>query len=68
MSISIIVFYVMVVHYYNDISHGEVYKFCHPNPPFSSSTLGIFCNEILSWMIEIWMEYHLVSDNNYNIA
>jgi hypothetical protein len=24
------------------------------------------CDEILSWMVEIWMKNHLVSDNNYN--
>ena len=25
-------------------------------------------DEILSWMIEIWMTNHLVRDNNYNIV
>ena len=29
------------------------------NPTFS-------CDETLSWMIEIWMKIHLVSDNNCN--
>ena len=27
-----------------------------------------FCIEVLSWMIEIWMNDHLVSDDNCNIV
>ena len=39
-------------------------KFIHwPNATFSLSTT---CDEILSWMIEIWMKNHLVSVKNYN--
>ena len=39
----------------------------------SSSTVGIccilhLCDELLSWMIEIWMKNHLVSDRNCNIV
>ena len=30
--------------------------------------LSAACVEILSWMIEIWMKNHLVSDSNYNIV
>ena len=26
------------------------------------------CDEMLSWMIEIWMENHLVSNGNWNIV
>jgi hypothetical protein len=26
------------------------------------------CNETLTWMIDIWMTNHLVSDNNCNIV
>ena len=26
------------------------------------------CDEMLSWVIEIWMKDHLVSDSNYNIV
>ena len=26
------------------------------------------CNEKLSWMIELWMKTHLVSENNCNIV
>jgi hypothetical protein len=32
--------------------------------PFLSAT----CDEILSWMVEIWMKNHLVSDSYYNIC
>ena len=40
---------------------------------FSSSTFGIFgilifCDKILSQLIETWMKDHLVSDNVYSIA
>ena len=28
--------------------------------------LSATCDEILSWMIEIWMKIHLVSDSNCN--
>ena len=28
--------------------------------------LSATCDEILSWMIEIWMKNHLVSDSNCN--
>jgi hypothetical protein len=36
-----------------------------PKPyPLLSAT----CDEISSWMNQIWMENHLVSDNNYNIV
>ena len=28
--------------------------------------LSATCDETLSWMIEIWMKNHLVSDNNYD--
>ena len=31
------------------------------NPTFS-------CDEVLLWMIEIWMKNHLVSDSNRNIV
>ena len=27
-----------------------------------------FYNEILSWVIEIWMENHLINDNNNKIV
>ena len=33
------------------------------NPAFLLPTI---CDEILSWMIEIWMKIHLVSDSNCN--
>ena len=26
------------------------------------------CNEMMSWMIETWMENHLVRDNNCNLC
>jgi hypothetical protein len=28
--------------------------------------LSVACDEILSWIIEIWMKNHLVNDNNCN--
>ena len=30
--------------------------------------LSTTCDEILRWMMEIWMKNHLVSDNNRNTA
>ena len=30
--------------------------------------LSATCDEMLSWMIEIWMKNHLVSDKNCNIV
>ena len=30
--------------------------------------LSATCDEILSWMIEIWINRHLISDNNCNIV
>jgi hypothetical protein len=39
-------------------------KFIHwPKPYLLWSAT---CDEILSWMIEIWMKNHLVSDSNWN--
>ena len=41
-------------------------EFIHwPNPYL---LLWAACDEKLSWMIEIWMKYHLVSDSNCNIV
>ena len=34
-----------------------------PKPYLLFSTT---CDEILSWMIEIWMQKHLIRDNNCN--
>jgi hypothetical protein len=37
-------------------------EFIHwPKPHLLLSTT---CDETLSWMMEIWIKYHLVSDNN----
>ena len=30
--------------------------------------LSTICDDILSWMIEIWMKDYVVSDSNYNIV
>ena len=39
-------------------------EFIHwPNPYL---LLSATCDEILSWMIEMWMKSHLVSDSNCN--
>jgi hypothetical protein len=27
-----------------------------------------YCNVILSWMIEIWIKFHVLSDSNCNIV
>jgi hypothetical protein len=37
---------------------------------FLNDTSCEYVNQILSWMIEIWMKYHihLVSGSNYNIV
>ena len=59
----------------NDTSLELIYKQCHLDLLFSSCTAQLskqslvystslqFCNEILSWMIEIGMKDHLVNDN-----
>ena len=51
-----------------DTSCEQVYKYRHPNVTsmayFASQRL---CNEILSWMIEVWIKHRLVSDIFYNI-
>ena len=41
-------------------------EFIHWPKPYL--LLSITCNEILSWMIEIWMKKHLVSDSSCNIV
>ena len=41
-------------------------EFIHWPKPYL--LLSATCDEILSWMIEIWMKNHLVSDNNCNIV
>ena len=38
---------------------------CWPKPYV---LLSATCDEILSWLIEIWMKIHLVSDSNYRIV
>ena len=41
------------------------HEFIHwPKPYLLQSTT---CDEILSWIVEIWMEKHLVSDSIFNI-
>ena len=42
----------------------EEFIHCPKSYPLLSTT----CNEMLSWMIEIWMRNHLVSDINCNIV
>ena len=39
-------------------------EFIHWPKPYL--LLSATCDEILSWMIEIWMENNLVSDSNCN--
>ena len=39
-------------------------EFIHQSKPYL--LLLATCDEILSWMIEIWMENHLISDSNCN--
>ena len=39
-------------------------EFIHWSKPYF--LLSATCDEILSWMIEIWMENNLVSDSNCN--
>ena len=43
-----------------------MHEFIHWPKPYL--LLLATCNEILSWMIEIWMESHLVSDRKHNIV
>ena len=38
-------------------------EFIHWSKPYM--LLSTTCDEILSWMIEIWMKIHLVSDSNH---
>ena len=40
--------------------------FIHQPKPYL--LLFATCDEMLSWMIEIWMKNHLVSNNNCNIV
>ena len=63
----------ILCHYDNfldDNSYEQVNKYCHgwwmspsigPNPYLLSSTT---CDEILTWMIEVWMKSLLISDSN----
>ena len=39
-------------------------EFIHWSKPYLY--LSATCDEIMSWMIEIWMKKHLVCDNNCN--
>jgi len=39
-------------------------EFIHWSKPYF--LLSITCDEMLSWMIEIWMKNHSVSDSNCN--
>ena len=39
-------------------------EFIHCSKP--CLLLLVICDEILSWMTQIWMKNHLVSDGNYN--
>ena len=61
------VFDVAMVTLSDDTSYKEVHKYYHGR--WMSSSIGrnptFSCDEILSWMIEIWMENHLVKDINY---
>ena len=41
-------------------------EFIHGPKPYL--LLATTCDEILSWTIEIWTNYHLVSDSNCNIV
>ena len=41
-------------------------EFIHWPKPYL--LLSATCDEILSWVIENWMQNHLVSDINYNIV
>jgi hypothetical protein len=41
-------------------------EFIHLPKPYLF--LSTSCDETLSWMIEIWMKYHFVSDNKCNIV
>jgi hypothetical protein len=53
----------MIEHLLSWLMMGE---FIHwPKPYLLLSTT---CDEIVSWMLEIWMKKQLVSDNNYNIV
>jgi hypothetical protein len=45
---------------------GMMDEFIHWLKPYL--ILLATCDEILSWMIEIWMKIHLVGDNNCNIV
>ena len=65
--------YDILCHYDNfldDTSYEQVNKYCcgFINWPKCYLLLSATCDEILSWMIEIWMKNHVVSDSNYNTA
>ena len=57
---------------FNDTSYEQVNKYCHAwwmSPSIGQQSTFSYqqlCDEILSWMIEIWMKNHLVSDNICN--
>jgi hypothetical protein len=61
------------------IFYEGVYKYCHPNfrlvnpnvnywnKVFDVLCILIFCNKISSWMNEMYMKYHLISENDWTI-
>ena len=57
-----------------DTSYEYVYKYCHRLMDELIHWLELYllssttCDELLWWMIEIWMKIHLVSDSNCNIV
>ena len=56
-------------HYGNisdDTYDEQVNKYCHGWWPKSYLLSSATCDEILSWMIEIWMKNHLISESNWN--
>ena len=56
--------FVVIIFMLNKLDDERV-PFIGPNPDL---LLSATCDEILSWMIEIWGENHLVSDNDCNVA
>ena len=36
--------------------------------PKSYFLFSATCDEVLSWMVEIWMKIHLISDGKYSIV
>jgi hypothetical protein len=54
----------LLMNKWTDYCHGWWMRFIHWPKPYL--LLATTYDEILSWMIEIWMRNHLVSDNTCN--